>query len=88
MGIFSKLKSAVAGVDAGSIDNALLGRGVIVSVQPTGTTITVGNLEQRICVFQIEVALDDTKPYTATTVAPGWIWAIVHIGMRWRLVAM
>jgi hypothetical protein len=79
MGIFKKIKSAVAGVDAGSIDNAVLGRGVIVAVQPTGTTITTGNLEQRICVFQVEVALDDTTPYVATCRQRIPMWTMAQI---------
>ena len=88
MGIFSKLKSAVAGVDAASIDNAVLGRGVIVSVQPTGTTITVGNLEQRICVFQLEVALDDTKPYMATSRQRIPMWTMAQIQPGATVVAV
>jgi hypothetical protein len=88
MGIFSKLKSAVAGVDAGSIDNAVLGRGVIVSVQPTGTTITVGNLEQRICVFQVEVALNDTKPYMATCRQRIPMWTMAQIQPGATVVAV
>ena len=88
MGIFSKLKSAVAGVDADSIDNARLGRGVIVSVQPTGTTITVGNLEQRICVFQVEVALDDTTPYMATCRQRIPMWTMAQIQPGATVVAV
>lgn len=88
MGIFSKLKSAVAGVDADSIDNARLGRGVIVSVQPTGTTITTGNLEQRICIFQVEVALDDTKPYTATSRQRIPVWTMAQIQPGATVVAV
>jgi hypothetical protein len=88
MGIFSKLKSAVAGVDADSIDNARLGRGVIVAVQPTGTTITVGNLEQRICVFQVEVALDDTAPYVATCRQRIPMWTMAQIQPGASVVAV
>ena len=88
MGIFSKLKSAVAGVDADSIDNAVLGRGVIVSLQPTGTTITVGNLEQRICVFQVEVALDDTKRYVATCRQRIPMWTMAQIQPGATVVAV
>ena len=88
MGIFSKLKSAVAGVDADSIDNARLGRGVIVSVQPTGTTISVGNLEQRICIFQVEVALDDTKPYMATSRQRIPVWTMAQIQPGATVVAV
>ena len=88
MGIFSKIKSAVAGVDAHSIDNARLGRGVIVAVQPTGTTITTGNVEQRICVFQVEVALDDTKPYMATSRQRIPMWTMAQIQPGATVVAV
>lgn len=79
MGFFKKIKTAVAGVDASSIDNARLGRGIIVSVQPTGTTITTGNVEQRICLFQVEVALDDTTPYVVNCRQRIPVWTMAQI---------
>jgi hypothetical protein len=79
MGLFHKLKSAVAGVDAGSIDNASLGRGVITAVQPTGTVITVGTVEQHLCQFQVEIALDDQAPYTAVCRQRVPMWTMAQI---------
>jgi hypothetical protein len=82
MGIFNKIKSAVAGVDAGSIANARLGRGVICAVQPTGTVITVGTTEQYLCQFHVEIALDDQTPYTAVCRQriPMWVMAQIQPG--------
>ena len=79
MGMFSKIKSAVAGVDAASIGNARLGRGVITSVQPTGTVITVGTIEQHLCQFQVEIALDDQSPYTAICRQRIPVWTMAQI---------
>jgi len=79
MGLFNKLKSAVAGVDAGSIDNARLGRGVITAVQPTGTVITVGTIDQHLCQFQVEIALDDQAPYTAVCRQRIPVWTMAQI---------
>jgi hypothetical protein len=79
MGILSKIKSAVAGVDAASIDNARLGRGVITSVQPTGTVITVGTIEQHLCQIQVEIALDDQTPYTAVCRQRMPVWTMAQI---------
>jgi hypothetical protein len=79
MGMFSKLKSAVAGVDAKSIDNARLGRGVITAVQPTGTVITVGTIEQHLCQIQVEIALDDQTPYSAVCRQRMPVWKMAQI---------
>ena len=79
MGMFSKIKSAVAGVDAASIGNARIGRGVITSVQPTGTVITVGTIEQHLCQFQVEIALDDQSPYTAVCRQRIPVWTMAQI---------
>jgi len=78
MGMFSKIKSAVSGVDAAGIDNALLGRGVITSVQPTGTVVTVGTIEQHLCQIQVEIALDGQTPYTAVCRQRMPVWTMAQ----------
>lgn len=88
MGFFKKIKNAVGGTDAGSIDNAVLGRGVIVGVQPTGTTITTGGVEQRVCVFQVEVALDDRTPYMVACRQRIPMWTIAQIQPGATIVAI
>jgi hypothetical protein len=64
MGLLNKL---TGGTDKKLLETGLLGRGTIVDVQLTGTTVQSGNgLVQRACVFTVEVALDGKEPYTAT----------------------
>jgi hypothetical protein len=64
MGLLSKI---TGGPDKKLLESGLLGRGIIVSVQPTGTTIQAGGgLVQRVCLFTIEVSLDGKAPYNAT----------------------
>ncbi|MEI8081124.1 MAG: hypothetical protein WCI74_04690, partial [Actinomycetes bacterium] len=63
MGFFSKL---TGGTNTELLQNGVPGRGVILSVAATGTTMQVGNgLVQRACEFLVEVTLDNTPPYQA-----------------------
>lgn len=63
MGFFSKL---TGGVDTKLLQTGLPGRGVILSVQPGGTTMQVANgMVERSCEFRVEVTLDNTPPYEA-----------------------
>jgi hypothetical protein len=64
MGLLNKL---TGGTDKKLLETGLLGRGVIVDLKLTGTTLQSGNgLVQRACVFTVEVSLDGKDPYTAT----------------------
>src|SRR3954454_2332459 len=64
MGLLSKM---TGGPDKKLLATGLLGRGIITDIQPTGTTMEIGNgLVQRVCVFTVEVSLDRQAPYTAT----------------------
>src|ERR1039458_2090913 len=64
MGLLNKL---TGGTETKLLETGLLGRGTIVDLQLTGTTVRSGNgLVQRACVFTVEVALDGKEPYTAT----------------------
>jgi hypothetical protein len=63
MGLLSKI---TGGPDKKLLETGVLGRGIIASVQPTGTTFQSGNgLVQRTCLFEIEVSLDGKAPYMA-----------------------
>ncbi len=88
MGIFSKIKESVAGTDAGSIQNARIGRGVIMGAQVTGNSITTGGIEQHVCLFQVEVALDDTAPYQATCRQRLPVWQLSQIQPGQTMVAV
>lgn len=79
MGLFSKIKQAVAGTEAGDIHDAVLGRAVITGVQVSGTSITTGNIEQHVCTFGLEVALDDTPRYAATCRQRIPVWTMAQI---------
>lgn len=64
MGLLSKM---TGGPDKKLLATGLLGRGIITDIQPTGTTMEIGNgLVQRVCVFTVEVSLDRQAPYVAT----------------------
>jgi hypothetical protein len=64
MGLFKKL---TGGIDQKLLETGVLGRGVILGVRPSGTTLQSGNgLVERKCEFQVEVTLDGQAPYEAT----------------------
>jgi hypothetical protein len=64
MGLLRKL---TGGADHKLLETGLLGRGIITDVKLTGTTLQSGNgLVQRVCVFTVEVSLDNKPPYLAT----------------------
>jgi hypothetical protein len=64
MGILNKI---TGGPDKKLLQTGLLGRGIITEVRPTGTTFQSGNgLVQRVCLFTVEVSLDNRAPYMAT----------------------
>jgi hypothetical protein len=74
MGIFSSFRQAADGIKqmAGGVDEQLLrtgrlGRGVVLGVQLTGTTVQMGGPPERVCVVTLEVTLDDTPSYQAVT---------------------
>jgi hypothetical protein len=64
MGLLSKI---TGGADKKLLQTGLLGRGIITEVKMTGTTLQTGNgLVQRVCLFTVEVSLDNRPPYLAT----------------------
>jgi hypothetical protein len=60
------LKNLTGGPDKKLLETGLLGRGIITDYQPTGTVITTGGLPQRVCLFNVEVSLDNRAPYMAS----------------------
>lgn len=54
------------GADKKLLETGLFGRGIITGVRPTGTTIQNSHGLQRVCLFEVEVSLDNRPPYTAT----------------------
>jgi hypothetical protein len=66
MGLFSKMRDLTGSVPKELLQNGLLGRGIIVSVQQTSVSTGVDFDPSHVCVFTLEVALDNTPRYTAT----------------------
>lgn len=61
------LKKLTGGTDTKLLETGLPGRGIILSVTPTGTTVqTGGNMVERACQFTVQVTLDNQAPYEAT----------------------
>ena len=66
MGLFDKMRNLTGSVPKELLERGLLGRGIIVSVQQTGVSTGVDFDPAHVCVFTVEVALDNVPRYTAT----------------------
>jgi hypothetical protein len=68
--LFTKMRDLSGPVPKELLERGLLGRGVIVSVQRTGATTGPDSDPSNVCVFTVEVALDNFPRYTATCRQP------------------
>jgi hypothetical protein len=66
MGLFSKMRGLTGSVPRELLEKGLLGRGIIVSVQQTSVSTGADFNPAHVCVFTVEVALDDEPRYEAT----------------------
>ena len=66
MGLFNKMRNLTGSVPKELLDQGLLGRGIIVSVQQTSVSTGADFDPAHVCVFTVEVALDNVPRYTAT----------------------
>jgi hypothetical protein len=66
MGILNKMRNLTGSVPKELLERGQLGRGIIVSVQQTGVSTGVDFDPAHVCVFTVEVALDNVPRYTAT----------------------
>ncbi len=66
MGLFNKMRNLTGSVPKELLQNGLLGRGIIVSIQQTSVSTGVDFDPSHVCVFTVEVALDNEPRYTAT----------------------
>lgn len=66
MGLFNKMRNLAGSVPKELLQNGLLGRGIVVSIQQTSVSTGVEFDPSHVCVFTVEVALDDVPRYTAT----------------------
>jgi hypothetical protein len=66
MGLLSKMRNLTGSVPKELLENGLLGRAIIVSIQQTSVSTGVDFDPSHVCVFTVEVALDNEPRYTAT----------------------
>jgi hypothetical protein len=66
MGLLSKMRTMTGSVPKELLQNGLLGRGIIVSIQQTSVSTGADFDPSHVCVFTVEVALDNEPRYTAT----------------------
>lgn len=66
MGLMSKMRNLAGSVPKELLEHGLLGRGIIVSVQQTSVSTGADFDPAHVCVFTVEVALDNVPRYTAT----------------------
>lgn len=66
MGLLSKMRNLTGAVPKELLEHGLLGRGIIVSVQQTGVSTGADFDPAHVCVFTVEVALDNIPRYNAT----------------------
>jgi hypothetical protein len=66
MGLFNKMRNLTGSVPQDLLDNGLLGRGIIVSIKQTSVSTGVDFDPSHVCVFEVEVSLDNEPRYMAT----------------------
>jgi hypothetical protein len=66
MGLLNKMRTMTGSVPKELLENGLLGRGIIVSIQQTSVSTGADFNPAHVCVFTVEVALDNEPRYTAT----------------------
>lgn len=66
MGLFNKMRNLAGSVPKELLQNGLLGRAIVVSIQQTSVSTGVDFDPSHVCVFTVEVALDDVPRYTTT----------------------
>lgn len=66
MGLFNKMRNLTGSVPKELLEHGLLGRGIIVGVQQTSVSTGADFDPAHVCVFTVEVALDNVPRYNAT----------------------
>jgi hypothetical protein len=66
MGLFSKARQLTGTPSKQLLEHGLLGRGIITDVSQTSVSTGVDFDPSHVCVFTVEVSLDNTARYTAT----------------------
>jgi hypothetical protein len=66
MGLFSKMRDLTGAVPKELLQSGLLGRGIITDIQQTSVSTGADFNPAHVCVFTLEVALDNEPRYTTT----------------------
>ena len=66
MGLFGKMRNLSGSVPKKLLENGLLGRGIITGVKQTSVSVGADFNPAHVCVFTVEVTLDNVPRYTAT----------------------
>jgi hypothetical protein len=66
MGLLNKTRNLMGSVPRELLENGQLGRGVIVSIKETSVSTGVDFDPSHVCVFEVEVSLDEVPRYMAT----------------------
>ncbi len=66
MGLFGKMRDLTGAVPRELLETGVLGRGIITSVRQTSVSTGTEFNPAHVCVFTLEVAIDDVPRYTAT----------------------
>ncbi len=89
MGFLNKMKTAFGGDDSDLMANGVPGRGEILNVQITGSSVQVGGAPpQQVCVFQVMVYLDDTPPFQAEVRKRVPVYALANLQPGQSVVAV
>ena len=89
MGFLNKMKTAFGGDDSELMASGVLGRGEILNVQITGSSVQVGGAPpQQVCVFQVMVYLDDTPPFQAEVRKRVPVYALANLQPGQSVVAV
>ncbi len=89
MGFLNKMKTAFGGDDSDLMANGVLGRGEVLNVQITGSSVQVGGAPpQQVCVFQVMVYLDDTPPFQAEVRKRVPVYALANLQPGQSVVAV
>ena len=65
MGLFKKMKEMAGSPSAELLEKGILGQGIITDVQRTSVSTGTDRNPSHVCVFTVEVSLDNTPRYTA-----------------------
>jgi hypothetical protein len=66
MGLFNKMRHMTGSVSKELLENGLLGRGIITDVQQTSVSTGADFNPSHVCIFTVEVSLDNVPRYTTT----------------------